>query len=272
MLMPELPEVETIRRQLSDYLPFEIKNQKCSTVVSSILHTPEEKLNGDIITGLQRHGKILIFHLETKRFLISQLGMSGRWEITQKTSGLTSKKHQHLQLESAKHYLTYIDPRRFGHLYVWDQKMWQSYLKRQGRDPTSPEFTLDYFTSAIKKFPNRMIKVTLLDQSLFSGIGNYMANEICALAGVRPTRRCKRLTIKNIGQLFNGVTQVIRGAVHSGGVTFQGGYSDAFGDKGKGVQGLTVFYQSTCQVCHKTPVKKIYLQNRGTYYCPHCQK
>lgn len=267
--MPELAEVETIRRQLSDYLPFKIKGEMRSAFIGSILHTESEQLSGDTITQIKRHGKILIFHLQSNRLLMGQLGMSGAWRISRHP---LQEKHLHLQLQGAGYYLSYIDPRRFGHLYIWGQKQWRAYRKRQGIDPSSAEFTKENLIQAIKKFPLRMIKITLLDQGLFSGIGNYMANEICALARIRPTRRCHRLSRKNIDQLFIATVQVAQTAVISGGTTFQGGYQDAFGKNGEGVQNLVVFYQKICQLCQVTAVKKKFLQGRGTYYCPSCQK
>ena len=267
--MPELAEVETIRRQLHQYLPFLIASEWRSPKLSSILHTPKEDLTGDSIRDLKRHGKILIFGLQSGRLLVGQLGMSGNWRISPTP---LQEKHLHLQLQGEKHYLSYVDPRRFGHLYIWSKQQWGDYRKRQGEDPTTNRFTLKYFATAIKKYPQRMLKTTLLDQGLFSGVGNYMASEICALARVRPTRRCQRLTYKEIKELFCATQKVVQGAVKSGGTTFQGGYRNAFGERGEGVQNLQVFYQKVCKLCGQTPVKKIYLQNRGTYYCPSCQR
>ena len=267
--MPELPEVETIRQQLSPYLPLTIETEWRSPVVESILHTPQESLAGDTLTRLHRHGKILVFDLHSGRRLVGQLGMSGGWRLSQH---LLEDKHQHLRLEGKESILSYIDPRRFGHLYIWSQEQWQSYRTRQGIDPSTPAFTLDYCTRAFKRYPQRMLKVTLLDQRLFSGIGNYMANEICAHGGVRPTRRCSRLTRQETQKLFQATQLVVQGALRSGGTTFQGGYRNAFGSPGEGVQNLVVFYQKLCGLCRQTPIKKVYLQQRGTYYCPSCQR
>ena len=267
--MPELAEVETIRRQLLDYLPFAVVKETRSPVISSILHTPQKRLQGDVLVNLKRHGKILIFQLQSGRLMVGQLGMTGHWRISTKP---LQTKHIHLQLQGKDHTLSYIDPRRFGHIYIWQKSEWQRYQKKQGIDPSSKAFNPDNFCQAIQRFPQRMVKVTLLDQSLFSGIGNYMANEICALARIRPTRRCHRLSQKQLQKLFAATLDVTSAAVRSGGTAFQGGYQDAFGQPGKGVQNLVVFYQKICQLCHKTEVKKIFLQNRGTYYCPACQK
>ena len=197
-----------------------------SPVISSILHTPKKRLRGDVLVNLKRHGKILIFQLQSGRLMIAQLGMTGHWRISTRP---LQTKHVHLQLQGKDHTLSYIDPRRFGHIYIWQKSEWQRYQKKQGIDPSSTAFNPDNFCQAIQRFPQRMLKVTLLDQSLFSGVGNYMANEICALARIRPTRRCHRLSQKQLQKLFAATLDVTSAAVRSGGTTFQGGYQDAFG-------------------------------------------
>ncbi len=267
--MPELPEVETIKKQLSTVVPFKIQIEKRSKVIDSILHTPEKSLKGKTITSMSRHGKILIFNLDNKEKIISQLGMSGTWRISKSPLEI---KHVHLELKSKNGYLSYVDPRRFGHMYYWNEGEWTNYLSKQGIDPTTKEFTLDYLISAVKKYPERIIKVHLLDQKSFAGVGNYMASEICAYAKIRPTRKCKSLTKIELRKLHKAFSDVLSGALKTGGTTFQGGYQDAFGENGGGVANLLVFYQKTCQICKKTPIKKIILAQRGTYFCPNCQK
>jgi formamidopyrimidine-DNA glycosylase len=111
-----------------------------------------------------------------------------------------------------------------------------------------------------------------LYQKLFAGSGNYIANEICARAGIRPTRKCRMVKRDEFPKILKAIGEVLQPALASGGTTFQGGYRDTSGEKGLGVEHLVVFYQKICQLCQKTPVKKILLAQRGTYYCPKCQK
>ncbi len=87
-----------------------------------------------------------------------------------------------------------------------------------------------------------------------------------------PNRQVKTLSKKEIKELYKGVFKVIAPTVNSGGTTFAGGYRDTTGDTGNGVQHLVVFYQKECQMCKKEKVVKINLAQRGTYYCPRCQK
>lgn len=267
--MPELPEVETIRLQLSEYLPFEILSLSSTPQLKqNILHT-ELELKDKTIVSIKRKGKMLDFIFNDGSHLLSHLGMTGTWLIGEE---IKTGKHTHLTLKGPKHTLAYDDPRRFGHMYYYDKEQAAEKLAELGMDLTDPDFNLEYLTHAIKRFPDRAIKVTLLDQKLFAGSGNYIANEICARAGIRPTRKCRQIKKEEFSKILRAIKDVLAPALASGGTTFQGGYRDATGEKGKGVDHLVVFYQKTCQLCKKTPVKKITLAQRGTYYCPKCQK
>lgn len=267
--MPELPEVETIRRQIKEVLPLKIKRYQISDVIDSIAHTPLDGLANATLLDVERKGKMLNFVLDGDRHLLCHLGMTGGWRITKRPC---EEKHTHLAIEGKGVHLSYVDPRRFGHMYLYHKEDAAKKLAELGEDLKSPHFTEEYFINCLKKYPERNIKVTLLDQSLFAGTGNYIANEICARAFVRPQRKVKTLTKKELSALFKSVAIVIDGATETGGTTFQGGYADTSGSKGGGVTHLVVFYQKICQLCHKTPVKKIVLAQRGTYYCPSCQK
>lgn len=267
--MPELPECETIRSQLSEYLPLKIKSQKETPELrKNILHT-ELSLEGRTLVKISRKGKMLDFIFDDGSHLLSHLGMTGTWLIGNK---IKSGKHTHLILKCGEFTLAYDDPRRFGHMYYYQEDLAQKKLAELGLDLTDPEFTLEYLMASLKRFPERALKVTLLDQKLFAGSGNYIANEICARAGIRPTRKCKNIKKEEFPKILDAIHAVLTPAISSGGTTFQGGYRDSTGEKGLGVQHLVVFYQKTCQMCKSTPVKKIILAARGTYYCPKCQK
>lgn len=271
--MPELPEVETIKNQLNQIFPLKINSFETSKVVSSIVHTKLDGLNGKTILMVNRKGKMLDFLIDDKRHLLSHLGMTGSWRISKEK---ILEKHTHLQFEgiheNKKIFLAYVDPRRFGHMYLYNEENAQKKLDELGIDLKSEDFSYKYFKECILKYPARYIKVTLLDQKLFAGTGNYIANEICARAKVRPDRLVSSLKSVEIKRLYESVAVVIDGATLTGGTTFQGGYADTTGSKGNGVQHLVVFYQKTCQMCKVTPVTKITLAQRGTYFCSKCQR
>lgn len=267
--MPELPEVETIRTQLSHYLPFKIESfSTTSGLKQNILHTDLD-IQGKTITEIKRKGKMLDFIFSDGSHLLSHLGMTGTWLVGET---IKSGKHTHLTLKNKTHTLAYDDPRRFGHMYFYSADEALRKLGEMGLDLVDPDFNLDYLTKAIKKYPDRALKVTLLDQKLFAGSGNYIANEICARAFIRPTRKCSKVKSEEFPKILEAIKDVLAPAIASGGTTFQGGYRDSTGERGMGVDHLVVFYQKTCQLCKITPVKKIILAQRGTYYCPSCQK
>jgi formamidopyrimidine-DNA glycosylase len=266
--VPELPEVRTIQKQLNKVMPFEITSFSKSSVSASIIHTKIEKLKGKTIFEVSRKGKMLDFILSDGRHILSHLGMTGTWLISKNK---VIEKHTHFQLRGEHAYLAYVDSRRFGHMYLLDQEHAENKLNELGHDLLDKKFTLEYFTGAVLKYPERFIKVTLLDQSLFAGTGNYIANEICAHAGVMPNRRVKDLKVTELALLYEGIYKVINPTINSGGTTFAGGYKDTTGSTGNGVEHLVVFYQKTCQLCKKEAVIKIVLAQRGTYYCPRCQ-
>ena len=267
--MPELPEVKTIQDQLNKFMPFKISSFSRSDVSDSIIHTKIDRLRGKVILNVNRKGKMLDFLIDDDRHILSHLGMTGTWLISEKK---ISEKHTHFQLKGETHYLAYVDPRRFGHMYLYNKEQAQLKLNELGLDLLDPNFTLKYFTESLKKYPERLIKVTLLDQKLFAGTGNYIANEICAHARVLPYRKVSSLTKNELKKLYQGVFQVLEPTINSGGTTFAGGYRDTTGDVGSGVNHLVIFYQKECQLCKSEKVVKITLGQRGTYFCPECQK
>lgn len=272
--MPELPEVETIRSQLNQQLPLKINAVKTTLgFKKNILKTPLKNLVHKTLMAIHRKGKMLDFVFDDESHLLSHLGMTGTWLIGNSIAlNKHLGKHSHFILQADGKTLAYDDPRRFGKMYFLDQKEAQEKLNAMGLDLLDPAVDLAYLKTALQRFPEKFIKVALLDQKYFAGSGNYIANEICARARIRPDRRCKDLKKTDYAHLLQAIHQVIGPALASGGTTFQGGYRDSSGEKGMGKNHLVVFYQKICQICKKTNVKKIVLAQRGTYYCPHCQK
>jgi len=266
--MPELPEVKTIQTQLKKILPFKILKTSKSAVIKSILHTKIPNLKDTKIDKITRHGKCLIFHFSNSTFLLSHLGMTGSWRISHKR---LKEKHVHFCFLSDNTFLSYVDPRRFGHMYFFNHEELKVYLTRLGPDLLSKEMSAEFIWEKIQKYPNRELKPFLLEQKFFAGSGNYIANEVCARAKIHPQRLNSTLNRKDATKIKKGFDTILNDSIKNNGVTFQGGYSDAFGEKGKGVQNLVVFHQKTCGMCKKAEIKKINLKGRGTFYCPQCQ-
>lgn len=275
--MPELPEVETIKNQLSPFLPFKIDEVAFSKLTTRLVKQKDFDLKGCTITNIRRHGKWLIFDLSPQGHILSHLGMSGTWRTSH--GPLTDPmeiKHSHIKFTDQTKYqnghLTYVDPRRFGHFYVLNEKNYQEKEKNLGIDVSSPEFDENHIAEIFFHSPHKTLKPFLLDQHAFPGVGNYMASEICARSGILPTRLTGEITAEEIHKIKTAIEIVVTGAVATSGTTFSGGYRDANGEKGEGVRHLVVFHQAICQMCKRTSVIKTTLGGRGTYYCPRCQK
>ncbi|MBI2521212.1 MAG: Fpg/Nei family DNA glycosylase [Bdellovibrio sp.] len=274
--MPELPEVETIRQQLVTSLPLKIEGVEFSRVAESIIKKSDRKIDlaGKKILQIRRVGKWLEMVLDSDERILSHLGMSGSWRLWQKVQ---NEKHAHvlihgIHLEDGPVIWAYVDPRRFGKMYFMSGEKAEQFKSKLGIDVSSIEFTVDYVWQTLRKYPARAIKAFLLDQKYFAGVGNYIACEICAHARIRPTRRVKSLTLDEVKKIHAATGIVIAGQLPKGGLTFQGGYRDAFGEKGQGLANLVVFHQKVCGLCHRGKIKKIVLAQRGTFYCPNCQK
>lgn len=272
--MPELPEVETIRRQLIQNLPLQIESDTQSAgLKKNVLKTKLPSLKNKKIIQINRKGKMLDFVFDDGSHLLSHLGMTGTWLMGK---DVTLTKHSHLILSGTngknKITLAYDDPRRFGKMYYLDPEKALKKMNELGPDLLDPSFDVSYLKTVLSKFPERALKVTLLDQKLFAGSGNYIASEICARAKILPTRQCKDLKAKDFPLILQAIKDVIEPALELGGTTFQGGYRDSSGEYGAGKSQLVVFYQKICQMCKKNPVEKIILAQRGTYFCSKCQK
>jgi len=274
--MPELPEVETIKNQLSPILPFKIDDVSFSKLTKRMVKQKDFDLKGFTIMKIRRHGKWLIMDLFPSGHILSHLGMSGSWQMSHSPK---SDKHGHIEFidhsKKLHSVLTYIDPRRFGHFYVLTDEHYEEKTKDLPIDVSSSKFTVDTIAELFFRNPNKVIKPFLLDQKAFPGVGNYMASEICARAGILPTRLAGDITAEEIEKIREAIDIVVTGAVETKGTTFSGGYRDANGAKGEGIRHLVVFHQAHCQMCLEqdilTKVVKSVMATRGTYHCPRCQ-
>lgn len=275
--MPELPEVETIKNQLAAILPFEIDQVSFSQLSRRMVKQKDFDLQGFTIETIRRHGKWLIFDLFPYGHIMSHLGMSGSWQMSDAS---LEDKHAHIEfIDRGKEQcgvLTYIDPRRFGHFYVLSDENFEAKTADLPADVSSPEFGLDHLAELFFRYPQKVIKPFLLDQKAFPGVGNYMASEICARAGILPTRLAGDIEAHEIEKIRDAIEIVVTGAVETRGTTFSGGYRDANGARGEGIRHLVVFYQHHCQMCMEkgivTKVQKTFMAGRGTFFCPRCQK
>lgn len=269
--MPELPEVETIRRQLCEA---GVEGRTIETL--SILWprtvdplTPEEfqeQVVGRVIERVSRHGKWLILELDGIENLLIHLRMTGGFYLSQ--GELEPGKHDRaiLQLSDGLN-MHFRDPRKFGR--------WRLAVFPKGLGPDALELGAKYFFSTMEN-TSRKIKVLLLDQSFIAGVGNIYADEALFAASIHPERPAKSLTDAEMMALYDAVTSVLRASVENGGTSLgdgQGNYTDLNGESGGFREKAKAYGRAgqPCLTCGE-PMSKIVVAQRGTVFCSNCQK
>jgi formamidopyrimidine-DNA glycosylase len=270
--MPELPEVETIRRSLLPKVrgalitAVEVRERRLRRPVAldferSLLHRR--------VLGITRQGKYLLFDLGGERCLLVHLGMSGSLEI--KPIDAPAEEHDHVRLGLAGgRAIVFNDPRRFGLLRVADAGALTE-LATLGADPLTERWSGRRLRELLRA-RRRPIKNVLMDQVLIAGIGNIYANEILFRAGVRPTRRSRTLSRRELDALARAIPSVLGEAVRLGGSSISD-FRDGDGRLGYFQLRFHVYDRAgePCRVCG-TPIRRIILGGRSSFYCRRCQR
>jgi len=270
--MPELPEVETVRRGIEPHL----LNQKILGAVmrASKLRYPldpnlSSKLEGATVSKVQRRAKYLLIITTTGTLLI-HLGMSGTLRFCAHNAPLQKHDHVDILLKDGN-CLRYQDPRRFG-LILWTEGPSQehSLLHGLGPEPLGADFSGDDLV-AHKKNRKIAIKPFIMDPKVVVGIGNIYAAEALFRAGIHPKRSIRRVSSSRLHKLASAIKEVLKEAVDQGGTTLKD-FTNADGDLGYFGQDLAVYGREglPCPSC-KTNIKRTVLAQRSTYWCPHCQ-
>ncbi len=281
--MPELPEVETIRRGLESRLLGDSIVSVDVRVPKMFIGDPSLIVNQKI-TALRRIAKVLIIDFANHQSLIIHLKMTGQL-IYQKNSDVAIGGHPEKAYQQPlphKHthiiyFLTdgavlyYNDLRKFGWHRVVATDQIQSILGPEfaGVDVAGPAFTLEYFQAFLKLRPNRSIKEAILEQRHLAGLGNIYAAEALWQAKILPTRPVKSLAAQEQMAVFEAIKYVIDLSLRHGGSSFNS-YLDAAGQQGKFLQYAQVYKKTHDSLGHE--VKRIKQGGRTTHYCPICQK
>ena len=270
-LMPELPEVETVKNALKK----EVLNKKITSVKvywDNIIAFPnveefKKQLKSQTINNIKRRGKWLMFELDDY-YLLSHLRMEGKYLI--RKTNEPKEKHQHVIFSFSDNTdLRYHDTRKFGKMYlikkndIYNQKP----LKDLGLEPWDNDLTSKYLKQKLKDKP---IKTELLDQSIITGIGNIYADEILFKAKINPQTKAKSLAENDLENIIKYTRQILTMAIKDGGTTIKS-YTSQEGVHGKYQDRLQIHTKKTCPIC-KNKIKKITVNGRGTYYCENCQK
>jgi formamidopyrimidine-DNA glycosylase len=269
--MPELPEVETVRRSL---LHLRGRCIERVTVAEPRLRRRiaddfPARLEGRSIADIIRRAKYLLFSLSDGQLLLAHLGMSGA--LIARPSGAPVEMHDHVRLQvSGGVELVYSDPRRFGLLrvgYVEDLEE----LAGIGPDPLAATFKLEDL-AALARGRRKPVKNLLMDQRALGGIGNIYANEILFAAGIRPSRAAGRLRRDELRRLLAATRSVLRHAIRLGGSSISD-YRDGSGRPGYFQLRLRVYDRAgqPCPRCRATVKRKVHA-GRSSYYCPVCQR
>ena len=266
--MPELPEVETVRRTLENFI-LNKKIEDIKILYPKIIDDDQEEfvqtLKNKTFTEIDRVGKYLIFKLEDVAF-ISHLRMEGKYQICKKGDILSKHDHVIFVLDEGME-LRYNDVRKFGRLKLVDHDDYKNQLplSKLGPEP----FEIDYLELYQKlKKKNKVIKTVLLDQSIMTGIGNIYANEICYQMHLNPYTKANVLSKKRVKELVDVACEILNKAILQGGTTIHS--FSANGIDGLFQVQLKVHMQKHCPLGHE--IKKVMINERGTYYCPICQK
>lgn len=273
--MPELPEVETIRKTLS-HLVLDKQIEDVSIYWSNIIQYPEDdeefriKVRDERITNIARRGKFLLFYLE-EYVLVSHLRMEGKYKIVSKDEPLTKHTHVVFHFTDGTD-MRYEDVRKFGTMHVFPigEEFKKKPLNQLGPDPFETTYTPEYVKERLSK-TSRTIKATLLDQTIIAGLGNIYVDEVLFLANIHPERRSHTLTEQEIETIYIKAKEVLQHAIDLGGTTIRS-YVDGKGEMGMFQQELYAYGQDG-KPCHHcgTLIEKIKVAGRGTHYCPECQ-
>ena len=282
--MPELPEVETVRRGLAPVMDGR-------RILSVELRRPDlrfpfatdfvERTVDKRIERLSRRAKYLVAQLNTGDALIMHLGMSGRFTITgggrpgnfhHETGPDTKHDHVVFTMEGGET-VTYNDPRRFGFMEIWPLSQLDVYprLAGFGPEPLSNEFSHAWLNEALAN-KSRPIKSVLLDQRVIAGLGNIYVCEALWRAGISPRRKASTVSGARAGRLAIAINDVIREAIAAGGSSISD-FKAASGELGYFQHSFAVYDREgePCRHCG-APIRRIVQSGRSSFYCGACQR
>jgi formamidopyrimidine-DNA glycosylase len=273
--MPELPEVETVKRSLAPFIEgkrIEFAEVFCKKIIKNMEPSVfQEKIAGRTIKEAARRGKYLLFRLDQGLTLVIHLRMTGQLTVCAPDIPLSKHTHVRFRLSSGQDW-RFTDLRKFGLIYLTRTDCWAGIkgLQELGYEPLSPEFTLESLQELVAD-KKGILKAFLLDQRRIAGIGNIYADEISFAAGLHPQRDLSTLQEEEIARLYQAIRFKLAEGVRYRGTSLRD-YVDGRGEKG-GFQEKLQAYGRKGLPCLKCgiPLQRIVVAGRGTVFCPHCQ-
>lgn len=274
--MPELPEVETIKKTLEKKITG-LTITGVEITMPKIIRdpSPEEftvKITGSKITKLSRRGKYLLFYLTGDNVLLIHLRMTGRLVYTEPGEPVAKHTHVIFSLSDSQE-LRFNDIRQFGRLQLAPQQTLNQVkgLKDLGPEPLDREFTRTFLRRELKRKRVR-IKTLLLDQTFIAGLGNIYADEALHRAHLNPKRIASSLSPREVAKLYHAIIEVLKEGIENRGTSFRD-YVDGDGRKGNYQELLRVYNHegSPCPHCG-TIINRVKINGRSSYFCPACQR
>ena len=277
--MPELPEVETIRRDLErEFVGKRVKSVEVDGLRSIRRHRTSKafvsRLEGHKVTGVTRKGKYLLIRLDDADLLVAHLGMSG--QLLRVNPKEPRERHTHVVISFTQgSQLRFIDPRTFGELFVTTTEELPDEipeLAHLGFDPIDEVMSWTRFAELLYAKKTKL-KPLLMDQRFVAGIGNIYADEILFAAGLRYDRSSETLTAQEVRRLYRAMIETLQDAIkHRGSSLADEQYRDLFGDIGD-FQSQHKVYDREGQACRRcrNPIAKVKVNGRSTFHCPQCQ-
>lgn len=283
--MPELPEVETIRRGLKDFI-LNKKIAKIEVFCDKSFQGEPNLVENHTITSIRRFGKALILDLDNNYSLMVHLRMTGqliydgkkteRYAAGHPSDNFTANlpnKQTRVLLKFTDGTLYFNDQRKFGFFKIIETSEVENdtFIKKLAKEPWA--MTADELYEKLQKHKNSCIKATILDQSIICGLGNIYADESLFMASIHPERRCGTITREETAKLLQAACDVMTKSIESGGSTMAT-YVKADGTKGDYLEKFAQVFHREGQPCLKcqTKIVKTKVAGRGTHICPHCQE
>ena len=283
--MPELPEVETVKRGLEEFIINENIKKVNLSKFSLRFPWPKDfvsKVVGKKIISVKRRAKYIIIGLSDNYSIISHLGMSGTYKVLKKSEAqdYVILKHDHLIIDLDNYKIVYNDPRRFGYIDLTNQEPEiHKFLSSLGPEPLSNYFNADDLAKALLN-KSKPIKNSLLDQNIVSGLGNIYVCEALFRSKINPKKNCSKLVTskgrprKNLILLVRKINEVIKEAIEVGGSSLRD-FSNISGKMGYFQSSFNVYNRENekCLIdsCDGV-VKRIIQSGRSTFFCSKCQK
>ncbi len=268
--MPELPEVETIKVQLS-------KKVKRKTIVRVKVRDYSKRVRGNKknflakIKSVQRRAKLIIFNLSNDYSFIVHLKMTGQLVYYRRPPKELKKATHVIFYFSEGSQLFFNDFRKFGFVKIMKTNKVERYFKEKKIGPEALEVSFNHFKKILGRKKRSKIKPVLLDQKVIAGLGNIYAQEACFKAKILPTRMISNLDNLELKRLYFAIQTILKAAIKYQGTSFDTSYRTVENQPGSYEPYVKVYHRKNCPKC-KSKLKIIKQNSRSTYYCEKCQR